>query len=96
MSDSEGELSVTGQKEGKTTSWQLEHTARVGGQIRYSGASASFFSLPCLEAHGRMKSCSVNAASWFRSVKLSPVWAARSRRSSRHHRRGGASPASIK
>ena len=52
MSDSEGELSVTGQKEGKTTSWQLEHTARVGGQIRYSGASVP---LPCLMGGQRQR-----------------------------------------
>ena len=29
------------------------------------------------EWHGRIKPCSVNTASWFPSVKSSPIWAAR-------------------
>ena len=43
------------------------------------------------------KTCSVNAASWFRSVKSSPTYPVRSRRSAKpHHQRGEASPLPIR
>ena len=47
----------------------------------------------CLGSASENRACSVNAASWFPSVKSSPICPARSRRSAKpHHRRSGASP----
>ena len=49
----EGELSVTGQKEGKTTSWQLESTPReLGDKSGTAGLVLPFFPCPVWKRMG--------------------------------------------
>ena len=63
----------------------------------WNGVECSF-SVVLSDRHERIKSCSVNAASWFRSVKLSPAWMTCwcRRSATTRTRRGGASPSPIK